>query len=94
MIVPVGKDGYVELYNGGWNAVDLIADVTGYFDRAAADGYTALNPVRFVDTREGLGAALGQVPGQGTFGVQITGWNGVPAGALNVTSTNPREAGT
>ncbi|WP_374774128.1 PKD domain-containing protein [Streptomyces sp. NBC_01310] len=97
VIVPIGKDGYIELYNGGWNSVDLIADVTGYFDRAAADGYTALNPVRFVDTREGLGAARGQVAGQGTFGVQITGRSGIPAGAtavaLNVTVTNPKQAG-
>ncbi|MER6201966.1 PKD domain-containing protein [Streptomyces sp. NPDC001586] len=97
VIVPVGTDGYVELYNGGWNAVDLIADVTGYFDRTAADGYTSLNPVRFVDTREGLGAARGQVAGQGTFGVQITGRSGIPAGAtavaLNVTVTNPKQEG-
>ncbi|MFJ9941448.1 PKD domain-containing protein [Streptomyces erythrochromogenes] len=97
VIVPVGKDGYIELYNGGWNAVDLIADVTGYFDRAAPDGYTSLNPVRFVDTREGLGTARGQVAGQGAFGVQITGRNGIPAGAtavaLNVTVTNPKQAG-
>ncbi|MFE6848119.1 PKD domain-containing protein [Streptomyces sp. NPDC057686] len=34
------------------------------------ESYTSLNPVRFVDTREGLGAARGQVPGQGTFGVR------------------------
>ncbi|MEV7583015.1 PKD domain-containing protein [Streptomyces erythrochromogenes] len=97
VIVPVGKDGYIELYNGGWKAVDLLADVTGYFDRAADDGYTSLNPARFVDTREGLGTARGQVAGQGTFGVQITGRSGIPAGAtavaLNVTVTNPREAG-
>ncbi|MGW7440527.1 PKD domain-containing protein [Streptomyces sp. NPDC054849] len=97
VIVPVGKDGYIELYNGGWNAVDLIADVTGYFDRTASNGYTSLNPVRFVDTREGLGTARGQVAGQGTFGVQITGRSGIPAGAtavaLNVTVTNPKQAG-
>lgn len=97
VIVPVSKDGYVELYNGGWKAVDLIADVTGYFHRSADDGYTSLSPVRFVDTREGLGTARGQVAGQGTFGVQITGRSGIPAGvsavALNVTITNPRETG-
>ncbi|MBT2479701.1 PKD domain-containing protein [Streptomyces sp. ISL-94] len=97
VIVPVGKDGYVELYNHGGNGVDLIADVTGYFDRKASDGYTSMNPVRFVDTREGLGTVQGQVPGSGTFGVPIRGRSGIPAGAtavaLNVTVTNPRAAG-
>ncbi|MEU2389311.1 PKD domain-containing protein [Streptomyces sp. NPDC007369] len=97
VIVPVGKDGYVELYNGGWESIDLIADVTGYFTRTASSGYSPMTPVRFVDTREGLGAARGQVPGQGTFTTQISGLRGVPAGitavALNVTVTNPREDG-
>ncbi|MFD7263533.1 PKD domain-containing protein [Streptomyces sp. NPDC059874] len=97
VIVPIGKDGYVELYNGGWNAVDLIADVTGYFDRSASNGYTSLNPARLVDTREGLGASRRQIPGQNEIGVQITGRGGVPAGAsavaLNVTVTNPQQAG-
>ncbi|WP_328741012.1 hypothetical protein OHA91_38535 [Streptomyces erythrochromogenes] len=78
-------------------SVDLIADVTGYFDRSAAGRYTSLNPVRFVDTRVGLGAARGQVAGQGTFAVQITGRSGIPSGAtalaLNVTVTNPKQAG-
>ena len=32
VIVPVGKDGKIELYNGGASgSVDLIADVSGYF---------------------------------------------------------------
>ncbi|MFD0267176.1 hypothetical protein ACFVGY_11340 [Streptomyces sp. NPDC127106] len=97
VIVPVGKDGYVELYNGGWESIDLIADVTGYFTRTASSGYTPMTPVRFVDTRAGLGAARAQVPGQGTIGTQISGLRGVPNGitaaALNVTVTNPREDG-
>ncbi|MFD7557363.1 PKD domain-containing protein [Streptomyces sp. NPDC059835] len=97
VIVPIGKDGYVELYNGGWNAADLIADVTGYFDRSASNGYSSLNPARLVDTREGLGASRRQIAGQSAIGVQITGKGGVPAGAtavaLNVTVTNPRQAG-
>ncbi|MFD4240209.1 PKD domain-containing protein [Streptomyces sp. NPDC058525] len=97
VIVPVGSDGYVELFNGGWDSVDLLADVTGYFTRSTASGYKSLNPVRAVDTREGLGTAKGQVAGQATFGVQIAGERGVPAGvtavALNMTVTNPREAG-
>ncbi|MFE0578068.1 PKD domain-containing protein [Streptomyces sp. NPDC058874] len=97
VIVPVGKNGYVELANRGSASVDLIADVTGYFTHADAAGYTPMAPVRFVDTREGLGTARGQLQGQKTFGTKISGLRGVPAGitavALNVTVTNPREAG-
>ncbi|MFE9633310.1 PKD domain-containing protein [Streptomyces sp. NPDC006463] len=96
VIVPV-VDGYVHLVNGGWASVDLIADVTGYFTHSAAAGYSPLTPVRAVDTREGLGAAKGQVPGYGTFGVEIADRRGVPKGAtavsLNLTVTNPQEAG-
>ncbi|MEW2413234.1 hypothetical protein AB0953_05870 [Streptomyces sp. NPDC046866] len=97
VIVPVGANGYVDLYNGGWESVDLIADVTGYFTQSDTNGYTPMAPVRFVDTRTGLGTAKGQVPGYGTFSTQITGVNGVPytakAVALNVTVTNPKSDG-
>ncbi|UUY52283.1 hypothetical protein NRK68_33930 (plasmid) [Streptomyces yangpuensis] len=97
VIVPVGKNGYVNLYNSGEQGVDLIADVTGYFTRSSASGYTPTDPTRFVDTREGLGTSRGPVPGQSQFGVQIAGTRGIPAGtkavALNVTVTGPRAAG-
>ncbi|MGR4881392.1 hypothetical protein ACIPUC_18570 [Streptomyces sp. LARHCF249] len=97
VIVPVGKDGYVELFNGGWESIDLLADVTGYFTRSAASGYTSMTPARFVDSREGLGTAKGQVAGQAVFSTQISGLRGVPQGisavALNVTVTNPKETG-
>ncbi|MFD3938442.1 hypothetical protein ACFWSF_05055 [Streptomyces sp. NPDC058611] len=99
VIVPVGKNGYVDLYNGSWggSSVDLIADVTGYFTPKPASGYKSLEPVRFVDTREGLGAAKGQLAGQKGFSTQISGLRGVPAGvkavALNVTVTDPKGLG-
>ncbi|MEU9250662.1 hypothetical protein AB0D66_02265 [Streptomyces sp. NPDC048270] len=97
VIVPVGEDGSVDLFNGGWEAVDLVADITGYFSQKGASGYTPMDPVRFVDTREGLGTAKGQVAGQTSFGTRISGLRGVPQGvtavALNVTATNPKEAG-
>ncbi|MBT2448938.1 hypothetical protein J7F03_17925 [Streptomyces sp. ISL-43] len=96
-IVPVGANGYVDLYNGGWESVDLIADVTGYFTQSASSGYTAITPDRFVDTRTGVGTGRGQVPGYGTFSTPVAGTRGVPAGAkavaLNVTVTNPRSDG-
>ncbi|MHC6625366.1 PKD domain-containing protein [Streptomyces globosus] len=98
VIVPVGENGYINLYNGGWEPADLIADVTGYFTQTASSGYTPLAPQRFADTREGLGTARAQVPGYGSFGLQITGRGAVPASgvtavALNVTVTNPKSDG-
>ncbi len=97
VVMPVGSDGRVNLDNIGFGSVDLIADVTGYFTPTPASGYKALTPTRFVDTREGKGAPKGQVAGQSSLGVQIAGVGGVPKGAtavsLNLTVTNPREAG-
>ncbi len=97
VIVKVGKNGYVEIANRGGAPVDLIADVTGYFSKTASSGYTPVTPSRFVDTREGLGTVKGQLGGRKTFSTQISGLRGVPQGisavALNVTVTNPREAG-
>ncbi|MGW9073323.1 hypothetical protein ACWGQT_28255 [Streptomyces yangpuensis] len=95
VIVPVDTNGFVNLYNGGWESVDLIADITGYFTRTSSSGYTPVHPARFADTRNGT--ALGQVRGQSTFGVRFAGRDAIPYGttavALNVTVTNPREAG-
>ncbi|MCY0950740.1 hypothetical protein [Streptomyces sp. H27-S2] len=98
VIVPVGEDGYVDLYNRSGGTVDLIADVTGYFTHTTSSGYTPLAPSRLVDTRSGLGTQRGQVPGAGTFNVQIAGRNNVPASgvtavALNVTITEPKSDG-
>ncbi|MFJ3928360.1 PKD domain-containing protein [Streptomyces sp. NPDC090022] len=97
VIVPVGEDGYVELYNGGPQPVDLIADVTGCFTRSAAAGYTSMTPARFVDTRNGLGAPQGRLAARSAFTTRIGGVGGVPEGitavALNVTVTEPEGPG-
>ncbi|MGW7441594.1 hypothetical protein [Streptomyces sp. NPDC054849] len=97
VIVPVGANGYVELYNHSDGPVDLIADVTGFFTTSAANGYTSLAPTRLVDTREGLGAGKGKVAGRNSFTTQVTGRGGVPADAkavaLNVTVTEPSQDG-
>ncbi|MCX5588875.1 PKD domain-containing protein [Streptomyces erythrochromogenes] len=97
VIVPVGEDGYVELFNGGWSSVDLIADVTGYFTRASDSGYTSMTPARFVDTREGTGTSKGMLASRSAFTTRIGGLQGVPenitAVALNVTVTEPQGPG-
>ncbi|MGW5852230.1 PKD domain-containing protein [Streptomyces sp. NPDC055254] len=92
VIARVGTDGYIELYNGGWEPIDLVADVTGYFGQQAAGGYDPQAPARVVDTRYGTGPQHGPVAGQGSFTVKVAD-PGATAVALNVTVTNPREAG-
>ncbi|MEV7215676.1 hypothetical protein AB0O31_21590 [Kitasatospora cineracea] len=91
VMVPIGTDGYVDLYNGGWGPTDLIADITGYFTPAPAAGYASSDPRRLVDTRDGTGAPRAQVAGRSSIPVRIG--SGVTAVALNVTVTNPREDG-
>jgi len=59
--VPVGQDGYVDLWNSAGD-VELFADVQGYYtsqDSASAvqSGFTASGPTRVLDTRYGTGAA-------------------------------------
>ncbi|WP_030244582.1 PKD domain-containing protein [Streptomyces sp. NRRL S-350] len=97
VVASVGADGYVYLFNAGWQPIDLIADVTGYFTPSPASGYRAVPQVRAVDTRDGTGTAAGQVAGQSSFDVDIAGHNRVPQGitavALNLTATNPQDAG-
>ncbi|GAA1595882.1 PKD domain-containing protein [Streptomyces globosus] len=93
VIVPVGRNGYVNLYNGGWEGVDLIADVTGYFTKSASSGYTPMDPQRLVDTRNGTGAPKGRIKGYGTLTKPIEGLDNATAVALNVTVTNPGSDG-
>ncbi|MFJ4675248.1 right-handed parallel beta-helix repeat-containing protein [Kitasatospora sp. NPDC088783] len=99
VMVPIGVDGYVDLYNGGWGATDLVADITGYFTPSPAAGYAAVGPTRLVDTRDGTGAPRAQIAGRNSVPVQVAGaapglpGGGITAVALNVTVTNPREDG-
>ncbi|MEV4560675.1 right-handed parallel beta-helix repeat-containing protein [Kitasatospora sp. NPDC049285] len=99
VIVPIGANGYVDLFNGGWGKADLIADVTGYFTESDAAGYSPVGPTRLVDTRSGLGAARGQLAAYGSLWVNVAGAapglpnGGITAVALNVTVTNPNSDG-
>lgn len=102
VVVPVGSDGYIDIWNGSPNgSTDFIGDLQGYFTTSStgASTYTAVGPVRAMDTRDGTGSvakakiATGgydslQVEGAtfGAAGHQITiPATGVTAVAMNVT---------
>ena len=96
--VPVSQ-GKIELYNGSNGAVDLIADIVGYYTTSATGSlYTGVTPTRILSTAGGLGVAKGKVVGGGAVPVTVTGVGGVPnsgvtAVALNVTVSDATAGG-
>ncbi|WP_245205507.1 hypothetical protein [Kitasatospora sp. RG8] len=95
--VPV-VNGKVDLRNNA-GSVDLLADVTGYYtDGATGSALTPITPARFLDTRDGTGAAAQRVGPGGVVALQVAGVKGVPATGvtavvMNVTAVNPTGPG-
>ena len=93
VLVPVGADGKVSIYNNA-GSTHVVVDVLGWFPTAAP--FTGLTPARLLDTREPGGNGLPQGPAS-TLDVLVAGRGGVPATgvgavALNVTVTGPTVA--
>ncbi|MDQ2728050.1 MAG: hypothetical protein M3Y91_09365 [Actinomycetota bacterium] len=100
VIVPVGADGNVTLYNGSAAPADVIVDVVGYYSGAAGSAtvgslFNPVDPIRVGDTRASSGLPdAGKTLGAGTnLATQFTGTNGIPQGAsavvVNLTGTDP-----
>jgi len=90
-IVPVGKDGYIDLTKLGPGGVDMIADVEGYFTSTGVGAYVPVTPTRLFDSRQ---VANGKLPGQFYYSLAIdqeqdgTPIPGVTSMVLNTTVTN------
>ncbi|MEY9965623.1 hypothetical protein ABIA33_003669 [Streptacidiphilus sp. MAP12-16] len=90
--VPVGNDGYVDLYNAA-GSTDLVADVQGYYTStysSAAQGYyQPVTPARVLDTRSGTGTPRAKVGPAGTLTLHLptSTYPGVRAVVLNITAT-------
>jgi WD40-like Beta Propeller Repeat len=88
--VAVGNGGRVRLANAA-GQVNLLADIAGYYSAGSAGRYVPVVPVRFLDTRTGMGSAATPV-GPGQFAdLKVAGARAVPAAALaavlNITAT-------
>jgi Protein of unknown function (DUF4038)/Bacterial Ig-like domain (group 3) len=104
VIVPVGSNGRVSVFNHG-GTVDVIADVGGYFTDGSTPTATGLQftpivPTRIADTRaqSGFPNASRTLDAKSILPVQVTGAGGVPtvgvgAAVLNVTVTNSTQPG-
>jgi hypothetical protein len=89
--VKLGAGGSVSVFNFSGN-VNVIVDVAGYYDSTAGDGFTALTPVRILNSSSGadnVGAFNTPWNTGTTRTVAVGGSTGVPADAdsvvLNVT---------
>jgi len=100
VIVPVGADGYIDLYHTS-GPVQLIGDVSGYFTSDVTKGgdttFTPMTPTRVLDTRNGTGAPKAKIGEAGSVALQIGGANGIPTGvsavAINITAVNETSGG-
>jgi len=103
--VQLGTGGKVSIYNPS-GSTHVILDVNGWFTDATAGGtgslFTAVTPVRILDSRNGSGGVSVPIGANQSIAVQVAGTGGVPlmtatippkAVVLNVTAVGPTSAG-
>ncbi|MFF3845765.1 protease pro-enzyme activation domain-containing protein [Streptomyces sp. NPDC002328] len=98
VVLPIGADGKVNLYNAGTGTVHFIADVFGYYTPTAeGSSFHTAGPSRLLDTRYALGTA-GTAPVTGGTNLVLNVNDGhtlakAKAVVLNVTVTAPTTNG-
>jgi hypothetical protein len=107
VVVKVGSDGRVVLFNKSSGSVHLVADVAGYFlpgDPIGLGTFGTVPPLRMLDTRSGIGGSATPLGPHETRTFQISGVLGDPglggipisnvAGVvMNVTAVSPTVGG-
>lgn len=100
VIVKVGSNGAVRLFNNSRGTVQLVADVAGYYvagTPVVAGAFRSLVPTRILDSRSDLGVT-GPVGALKSADFPVLGQGGIPASGvsavvLNVTVAAPEKAG-
>jgi hypothetical protein len=92
VVVKVGSDGQVDVYNDQ-GAVDVIFDVVGWYGSTGST-YEPVPPSRIVDTRNGTGTPAASLAGGETRTITVAGVGGVPGSGIsgvvvNVTAVAP-----
>ena len=91
VLVPVGADGTISLYNHTGH-VDLIADVQAYLLPNRGMSFFPVTPFRALDTRTGTGGPKGALGARRSVAASVAGTHGVPVSArnllLNLTATD------
>lgn len=89
VISKLGADGTLVLSNSSSAAIDLIADVAGYYrGGTVVTGTRAVDPVRILDTRTGIGAPKAKIPANSAIRVAVAGVGSIPTGGLDSAALN------
>jgi hypothetical protein len=99
LVVVKLNGGKISLYNADGGALDLAADVVGYYTTSTGATFTATSPSRILDTQSGLGAPKAKVGAHGMVTLTVAGHGGVPtqgatAVAVNVQALSPTATGS
>jgi len=97
VIVRVGTGGQVSIFNLA-GSTHVAADIVGYYGPATGgSAYSALNPDRLLDTRDGTGGSAEPISSGESRSLQVAGRSDVPltatAVALNLTAISPSANG-
>ena len=91
VLVPVGVGGRIRVENFSTGAINLIADVVGWFDEGqpgqSGSGLTAITPDRLLDTRIGIGGPAAPFTAGQSRDLQVAGRGAIPADATAVVGT-------
>ncbi|HXS64066.1 MAG TPA: LamG-like jellyroll fold domain-containing protein [Streptosporangiaceae bacterium] len=92
VIVPVGSDGKIDIYNGSAKPIDLVGDLSGYFTTSASGQYYhPLDAARILDTRQTSNPISSASPRTLTDPAAIIAQN--PTLVLNITAVAPANSG-
>jgi len=97
LIIPVGSDGKIDLYNGSGSPISLVGDLSGYFTTTAPSSsapleyYHPIDSTRILDTRQ-------TSPLAANGGIQVVGTPlaiaaDSPTLVLNITPTGEADSG-
>ena len=100
MVLPLGADGKIRVFNGSGGGVQSIVDVNAYIRAGTpttAGTVATVTPARVADSRVGW-QIPGAVPAAAAAAVKVTGIGGIPANGVaavvaTVTVVAPRAAG-
>ncbi|WP_165960357.1 IPT/TIG domain-containing protein [Actinocrispum wychmicini] len=89
LVTVAVTSGRLALFNDS-GTVDLVADLNGYYSVDSPDSFTAMAPVRVLDTRDGTGARRGPLGPQGSIELDLSARVPTTATAvvLNLTGTD------